>query len=76
MSIPHWKPSTTYTRQEKALLKRCEKKRKLFGFLRRHRLDIFDEAVERELEAMYRDTGAGKPATPPAMMAIALIMQG
>ena len=76
MAIDHWAPTTTITRQEQYLLKRCQKKRKLFAFLRVHRSDLFDEAFQEELAAMYRDTGAGKEPVCPALMAMALIMQG
>lgn len=76
MSIPRWSPSVTPSRQEKILLKRCSKKRKLFVFLREHRHELFDDATQAELEAMYRNTGAGKDAVAPALMAMALILQG
>ena len=35
--MERWRPSQAYTKQEQFILKRVEKKRKLFGFLRRHR---------------------------------------
>ncbi len=31
--------------------------------------EIIDEAFEEELEAMYRQTGAGKAPVPPGLMA-------
>ena len=37
-----WRPSQTVTKQEQFILKRLETKRKLFGFLRKHRHEIFD----------------------------------
>jgi hypothetical protein len=58
------------------LLKRLATKRKLFGFLRRHRDALFDDAFQAELEAMYRDTGAGKDPVPPALFAMAVLLQG
>lgn len=76
MTIPRWTPSTDVSRQEKMLLKRCQNKRKLFAFLRENRSRLFDDALQDELAAMYRVTGAGKVACPPAMMAMALILQG
>jgi sigma54-dependent transcription regulator len=36
--MERWRPSRTFTQQEQSILKRLEKKRKLFGFQRRHRL--------------------------------------
>src|SRR6266540_190828 len=60
VAMERWRPSQVFTKQEQFILKRLEKKRKLFGFLRKHRHEIFDDKFQAELEAMYRDTGAGK----------------
>ncbi len=76
VAMERWRPSVIVTKQEQFLLKRLEKKRRLFGFLRRHRHEIFDEEFQAELEAMYRGTGAGKDLVPPALMAMALLLQG
>jgi len=76
MSIPRWNPSTTTTKQETYLLSRLKRTRKLYSFLRLHRLDLFDEGFQAELETMYRSTGAGKPPCPPALMAMACLLQG
>jgi hypothetical protein len=74
--IKRWSAPQEISRQETAILKACRKRRKLFAFLREHRHEIFDDAFQEELEGMYRDTGAGKEAIYPAMMAMALILQG
>jgi len=74
--MERWRPSQTYTKQEQWILKRVEKKRKLFGFLRRHRAELFSEEFQAELESMYRDTGAGKDPKPPAFLAMVLLLQG
>lgn len=76
MTITRWDPPTGITRQEQFILKRCQNKRRLFAFLREHRSEIFDDAMQDELAAMYRASGAGLPANPPALMAMALILQG
>ena len=76
MPIPRWKTTSKTTRQEDLLLQRLAKKRKLFGFLRRHREELFDEAFQAELESMYRDTGAGKDPIAPALLAMAILLQG
>jgi len=75
MGSMRWKPSTTYTRQEQFLMKRLVRTRKLFGFLRAHRHELFDDAFEAELEAMYRGSGAGKDPVPPALLAMATLLQ-
>ena len=74
--MDRWRPKGAVTKGEEFILKRLEKKRKLFGFLRRHRHEIFDDGFQAELETMYRDTGAGSDPVPPALMAMALILQG
>jgi Transposase DDE domain/Transposase domain (DUF772) len=76
MTIARWTPAVPPTRQEQFLLKRLDRVRKLLGFLRWHRHELFDEAFQDELASMYRTTGAGREALPPAMMAMAMLMQG
>ncbi len=76
VAMERWRPSQTFTKQEQFILKRLEKKRKLFGFLRKHRHEIFSDEFQAELEAMYRGTGAGKEPVPPALLAMALVLQG
>lgn len=75
MSNEHWRPSAEYTKQELVLLKRLRRTKKLFGFLRDERGALFDESFQVELDGMYRDTGAGKPALPPALLAMAVLLQ-
>ena len=76
MTIARWTPPVAPTRQEQFMLKRLGRVRKLLGFLRLHRHELFDDAFQDELAAMYRTTGAGKEARPPAMMAMATLVQG
>jgi hypothetical protein len=76
MTIARWTPPVAPTRQEQFILKRLGRVRKLLGFLRLHRHELFDDAFQDELAAMYRTTGAGKEARPPAMMAMAMLVQG
>jgi IS5 family transposase len=76
LSIRRWQPKDAATKQETAILKRVARRRKLFAFLRLYRMRIFDEEFQGELDGMYRDTGAGLEVIPPALMAMALILQG
>jgi hypothetical protein len=76
MGMNRWHPSTTFTRQEQFLLKRLTRTRKLFSFLRLHRSELFDGSFQDELELMYRDTGAGKEAVAPAVLAMVVLLQG
>ncbi len=57
------------------VMRRLVKTRRLFAFLRIHRHDLFHEAFQAELDAMYRQTGAGKPAIPPAVLAMVGLLQ-
>src|SRR5690606_3270407 len=74
MTTGRWSPRVTLTKQEEALMRRLGRVRKLLGFLRRHRSELFDDEFQDELLSMYRSTGAGKPAIPPAMMAMAMLV--
>src|ERR1700726_3301932 len=76
MTIARWTPSVAPTRQEQFLLKRLDRIRKLLGFLRVQRHELFNSAFQDELASMYRTTGPGREALPPAMMAMAVLVQG
>src|SRR5260370_32786370 len=76
MTVALCSPPVAPTRREQFLLKRLGRVRKLFGFLRVHRHELFHDAFQDELASMYRTTGAGKDALPPAMMAMAMLVQG
>jgi len=73
--MTRWNPRQTYTKHEEWLMRRLGRTRKLFAFLRAHRHALFDDAFQTELETMYRDTGAGKPAVPPALLAMVTLLQ-
>jgi hypothetical protein len=75
MSIDRWLPREELSRQEHALMKRLDRVRKLLGFLRVHRRSLFDDSFQDELATMYRDTGAGRSPVPPALMAMATLVQ-
>lgn len=75
MSVPRWTPSKEITKREAYLLKRLQRTKKLFRFLREHRLDLFNEAFQAELSVMYRDSDEGKEPVPPAQLAMALLLQ-
>jgi len=57
-------------------MKRLTRVRTLFGFLRVHRHELFDEAFQEQLESMYRTTGAGDPPHSPALMCMVILLQG
>lgn len=71
-----WNPPVELTKQEQLLMKRLVRVRALFGFLRLHRHELFDAALQAQLLEMYRQTGAGDPPHPPALMAMVILLQG
>lgn len=75
MSVPRWNPSTEITTREAYLLKRLVRTKKLFRFLREHRLDLFDDSFQDDLASMYRESDEGKEAVPPAQLAMAILLQ-
>ena len=74
--MERWNPPIELSKQEKLILKRLNRVRALFGFLRLHRHELFDDAFQAQLEEMYRNTGAGEDPVPPAMLCMALLLQG
>lgn len=75
MSFERWRPRPEYTKREQLLRRRLTRTGKLFGFLRDCRQELFNDEFQAELEAMYRDTGAGREPVPPAILAMAVLLQ-
>src|SRR5216683_1124467 len=73
MSVPSWNPPRELSRREQTLLKRRTKK--LFGFLRQYRHELFDEGFQKELASMYRERGEGKEPVAPALLAMVTLLQ-
>jgi hypothetical protein len=48
---------------------------KLLIFLREHRNEVFDTALQEELAALYPDSPRGQPPVAPALLAMATILQ-
>jgi hypothetical protein len=74
--MDRWNPPVGLTAQEEMLLKRLHRVRPLFGFLRRHRHELFDDAFQAKLEEVYRETGAGEEPHPPALLCMVVLLQG
>ena len=75
MTFERWLPRTDYSRREQMLRRRLTRTGKLFGFLRDCRRELFSDDFQAELESMYRDTGAGREPVPPALLAMAVLLQ-
>jgi hypothetical protein len=74
--MKRWNPPVRCNAREERLLKLAGKSRRLLVFLRERRHEIFDEAFQVELEAMYRGSGQGEEPQPPALMCMAMLLQG
>jgi len=74
-TTPLWSPSQDLSPTEEKIAARAAKKKKRFVFLRAIRTELFDPAFQEELAGMYRQTGAGKPPVPPALLAMATLLQ-
>lgn len=73
--MERWNPGAGLTKREQFLMKRLTRTKRLFAFLRTHRHELFDDSFQAELETMYRGSGAGLEPLPPALLAMALILQ-
>lgn len=73
-TVPFWRPPVALSAAEERLLKRC-KKQPIFGFLRAIRHELFDDAFQRELARMYDASPRGRPPAPPALLAMATLLQ-
>jgi len=73
-AMARWNPRQTYTQVEEWLMGRLGRTRKRFAFLRAQRHELFDDALQTERESRYRETGAGKPPVPPALLAMVTLL--
>ena len=75
MSSPFWDVPVELVPAEALIAKRLTRTGKLFVFLRRFRHRLFDSAFQAELASMYSDRPRGTPPLPPAMLAMATLLQ-
>ena len=74
MRPPTWHPPVELSPAELAIAQRI-RRAKLFVFLRERRHELFDEAFQRELGAVYADSPLGQPPVSPARLALATLLQ-
>ncbi len=70
----YWRPPIELSATEQSIIKRI-RRAKLFVFLRQHRHEVFDEAFQQELASLYQKSQRGQPPVPPALLALATILQ-
>ena len=69
-----WKPPVELSQAEQFVVESC-KKRRVFVFLRELRHRIFDEPMQRKLNAAYSSVARGKDRVPPAQLGLAVLLQ-
>jgi len=69
-----WQPPVALSKEEQSFVGRI-RRAKLFVFLRERRHDLFSEAFQGELAALYAESPLGQPPIAPAQLALALILQ-
>ena len=74
MRPPYWNPPIELSEAEQAIISRI-KRAKLFIFLRHNRHHLFDEEFQATLATMFKDSTVGQCPVPPALLALALILQ-
>src|SRR5437764_4174816 len=70
----YWQPPIELSATEQTIIKRI-RRAKLFVFLRQHRHEVFDKAFQQELASLYQESHRGQPPVPPALLALASILQ-
>ena len=70
----YWRPPIELSATEQTIIKRI-RRAKLFVFLRQHRHEVLDEAFQQELANLYQESRRGQPPVPPALLAMATILQ-
>jgi hypothetical protein len=69
-----WRPRVEPSPAEQAVIT-AVRRAKLFVFLREYRHELFDEQFQAELAETYVDSPRGQPPVPPALLALATILQ-
>lgn len=70
----YWQPPIELSATEQSIIKRIRRAR-LFVFLRQYRHEVFDETFQQELVGLYQESQRGQPPVPPALVALATILQ-
>lgn len=69
-----WQPPIALSEAEQKIVQHI-RRAKLFVFLRMHRHEILDESFQQELASLYQQSLRGQPPVPPALLALATILQ-
>jgi hypothetical protein len=69
-----WHPAIDLSEIERTIVKQI-RRAKLFVWLREHRQELFEEEFQAELAAAYPEGSLGQPPVPPALLALATVLQ-
>jgi hypothetical protein len=69
-----WEPPVELSASEQVIIKRI-RRAKLFIFLREHRHEVFDTALQEDRASLYQDSPRGQPPVAPALLALSTITQ-
>ena len=69
-----WRPPIELSAAEQRIVQQI-RRAKLFVFLRLYRHEIFDDDFQQELASLYQQSLRGQPPVPPALLALATILQ-
>src|SRR5580658_1808761 len=75
MESTRWTFPVKESRLETVIMRRLTRTGRLFAFLRQQRHELFDDAFQSELAAMYADMPRGMPPKPPALLAMVTLLQ-
>jgi transposase len=70
----YWRPPVELSAIEQSIIKRIRRAR-LFVFLRQYRHEVVDEIFQQGLASLYQESQRGQPPVPPALLALATILQ-
>lgn len=70
-----WNPPVAVDPVEQKVMRRLTRTGRLYAFLRRHRLALFDEEFQGKLAGMYADTEGGRPPVAPALLVMVTLLQ-
>jgi hypothetical protein len=74
-SAARWVFPRELSRLESLVVRRLQRNGRLYAFLRQQRHELFDDAFQSELAAMYADMPRGMPPKPPALLAMVTLLQ-
>src|ERR1700678_2599307 len=74
-SAARWVFPLELSRLESLVVRRLQRNGRLYAFLRQQRHELFDDAFQSELAAMYADMPRGMPPKPPALLAMVTLLQ-